>query len=702
MKYPFPELLSTLLITTGTTFANNVEIFNSPSSAAFKETAAWTVYVNDQPVPVYAIKVRSSPQLKNLTANKLNWAYTYVARFRINTGAPAVIALKPERNNESITIIPGRDITPVKTPAGLHSFSLSASDQPRYLTISNSHLPSANLHLIIYGRPIEKNAPEADGNIMNFGPGIHSINTLELHDGDRLYLTPETVLRGSLHAYGQRNIVISGNGIIDASDTTGQSPALHFEHCSDVSVRGITVIGDANPGISAQTSTRMFLQNITLINSANVADSGIILRNCQDVLIENSFFRTGGSAVAIKGSVPRFRTPVRNILVENCTIWNDGGHSLLLGPETQTAAISHICFKNCDILYNADGPALSIQNGDSAIIRQIHYKDIRIAQALVRLIDLWIGHSSVSKDETRGYIRDIFFDDITVTDGRFPPSSFFGFDQQHLISDVAINQLNILGQQITESQQGNFVINRYTENISINNSATAPKTQTEHGCKIVRTLQRFMNNKKQRSPATTATTEAVIAAWDFTQKKPGNTLWADTSGNGYSALMRNGAINSPAGVVFDGVDDYVALDVIPPRNHFAIILRFRMSARRQGMQTLIADAPGVSQANGFRLYVNDWGTNNRKLILETGKNKAAKRAYSKTEAVSGPDWHTLIVVINNQEGKVRFFVNGKDVTIDPECIPELAMHFPLRLGRASDGRYPFAGEIAELRIISNP
>lgn len=47
----------------------------------------------------------------------------------------------------------------------------------------------------------------------------------------------------------------------------------------------------------------------------------------------------------------------KNVIAENCVIWNDWGKCLEIGAETRAEEIADIYFKNCSIIH-VTGPVL--------------------------------------------------------------------------------------------------------------------------------------------------------------------------------------------------------------------------------------------------------------------------------------------------------------------------------------------------------
>jgi hypothetical protein len=84
----------------------------------------------------------------------------------------------------------------------------------------------------------------------------------------------------------------------------------------------------------------------------------------------------------------------------------------------------------------------------------------------------WDGVLSVTPEnkayhsQYRGYIRDITFKDIYITDGLFPFSIFCGFDEEHQVENVTIENLVVHGRKISNPEEAK-IYQEFTKNIRL-------------------------------------------------------------------------------------------------------------------------------------------------------------------------------------------------------------------------------------------
>ncbi len=121
-----------------------------------------------------------------------------------------------------------------------------------------------------------------------------------------------------------------------------------------------------------------------------------------------------------------------------------------------------IVFEDCDIIRvehegHQSGGTFTIHNGDRAVVSNVRYENIRVEDSREKLIDIKVLHARYSRDEQRGQVRGVRFKDIRVVDGPFPVSIIQGFDGEHIIEDVTIENLVVHGRKITSANEARMV-----------------------------------------------------------------------------------------------------------------------------------------------------------------------------------------------------------------------------------------------------
>lgn len=378
----------------------------------------------------------------------------------------------PGKDIDSVTIRPiSLGIKPV-IEGDTISFKL---DKPAQLTIEINNDVHRAIHL--FTNPLEENPPEpGDPGVHYFGPGVHTAGSIKIKSNETVYIAGGAVVYGWIHCSSLENVKITGRGIIDGSiydrweDTI--VPISLFK-CKDIVVDGIAILNPAAWTLNTNLCENVRINNIKII-SARPNSDGITTQSCKDLTVTDCFVRSWDDSLVVKG----YDENVKGITFDNVIIWTDLAQSCEIGYETRAETIEDIYFKNITILHNFHKPVMSIHNSDNALVKNVHYENIVVEDAQMGegdganyLIDLLIERSQWSQSSERGNIRDVFFDGIKVLDGKyFPASRIRGFDENHTIENVYINNLEIFGRQILGAEEEEFSIDEFSvKNVEFSN-----------------------------------------------------------------------------------------------------------------------------------------------------------------------------------------------------------------------------------------
>jgi len=311
--------------------------------------------------------------------------------------------------------------------------------------------------LFIFANPLETEVPSKhDPQVVYFESGeIHQPGTIRVNSGETVYIEGGAIVRGSFIADQGTNIKIIGRGILDNSRyLKGEVRPIEINRSEDVLLEGIILTESRHWSCPSFASKNVTYRNIKIV-SANDWDDGIDIVGSQNVLVDNCFIRTKDDCIAIKAGVSYFTDfdsgyDVDAITVQNSVLWNGvWGNALEIGFETRTETIQNITFRNCDLIHveGSEG-TFTIHNGDRAMVKNVLYEDIRVEDSRGYLIDFKILESRYSKDKQRGYIQDIHFRNIQVEGDVFPTSLIMGFDEEHRVSGVILENVRIHGRLV--------------------------------------------------------------------------------------------------------------------------------------------------------------------------------------------------------------------------------------------------------------
>lgn len=376
--------------------------------------------------------------------------------------------------------------------------------KPTSLTIELNSEFTRVLHL--FANPLEESVPSPnDKNIKYFKAGkVYNVGNISLKKGENIYIEGGAVLRGSLKAENVSDVKIFGRGIIDG-DSLKENNIIFFNNVKNSTVEGISLINSHTWTFKSVFCDNITVDNLKIVNY-DFGTDGIDIVASQNFMVKNSFIRANDDCVVIKtwGGGPKYPEgivigpDVKNIKILNTVMWNmPWGNAIEIGFELRAKLVSDILFQDIDIIHVERGAALSIHNGDYANVQNIRFEDIRIEDAPHKIIDLAIFLSQYSVDrpkskeernkrykhgawdgvqkvypgeeelfaKDRGFIKDIYFKNIIV-EGRPGFSVISGYDKNHQVENVFIENLVFNGKKVNTLDEGKFVVEN-AKNINI-------------------------------------------------------------------------------------------------------------------------------------------------------------------------------------------------------------------------------------------
>lgn len=383
----------------------------------------------------------------------------------------------------------------IKPTFGEHTIKFSI-DKPANLTIELNGEISRPLHL--FAAPPETNVPSPNMSKVHYFKGgkVHNIGTLVLQSDETIYMAGGAVVRGNIIATDAKNIKIIGRGILDGTFVKEQM--IQFTRCENIYIEGITILNSPGWTIVLRQCKYLTIKGIKQVCWRNGSD-GLDLVATSHVKVSDSFFKNNDDNIVLKcwGGDEKYplNAPqgpdMNNIEITRSVFWNmPWGNALEIGFELRCGIVSNIKFTDCDLIHVERGAAFSIHNGDYATVDNVLFENIRVEDAMHKLIDLSIFLSQYSLDrvadeaerkqrymqgawdgvsivtatqksqysDNRGHIKNIRFKNIAVTDGQFPYSILSGYDAKHLIENVLIENLTIHGKRIKTAKEGRFYI----------------------------------------------------------------------------------------------------------------------------------------------------------------------------------------------------------------------------------------------------
>jgi polygalacturonase len=348
------------------------------------------------------------------------------------------------------------------------------------------------LHL--FPSPAAAAAPgEQEPGVKYFGPGVHRPGRMTLESNQTIYIAGGAVVYGSIQANNASNIRILGRGILDTSGfPRGQGRGcVRLNNCQNVTIEGVILRDPDTWCLTLQGCSKVSISNVKEIGLWRMNSDGMDVCNSEDVTIRDCFIRSFDDSIVIKGMRGRGGgepKSVHRVTAERCVLWNDWGRALEIGAETACPEMTDITFRDCDVIHT-DFAALDIQHGDKAAIRNVLYDNVRFeiddvnyepvmwhgegekyvpnSNWCPRLLVIEIVKTVWNRDSDRGTVDGVTLRNVHVTGKPFPPSRIQGFDANHPVKDVKIENLRINNRLIRTVEEASIIVKPFVEGLKV-------------------------------------------------------------------------------------------------------------------------------------------------------------------------------------------------------------------------------------------
>ena len=438
-----------------------------PAPAGEDLSPDYAVRVEGQEVPVYVARVACAEPARRWKAmdDKTNSAdYFQTAAFAsFDMQGPVTVSVTCPATIQSVKLLPSSlNLTPVVQGKTLR-LTLA---QPSPVTVEVNGNWVGALHL--FANPPETGAPKpGDPNVLYFGPGIHEVSHLVVTNGQTVYVAGGAVVRGvirpdepfgisgysGLRTYPPTfslqgtNIAFRGRGIVDGSRCPTHARNLLSVRGRDIVVEGVILRDSSTWTIPIRQSDRVTVRNVKLLGYRANSD-GIDICNSRDVTVERCFIRTLDDLIVVK--TDQRQGAARRIVARECVLWNEVAHALSIGAELRES-VEDVRFSNCDVIHDKGREwTLRVYHCDSARISNVRFENLRIEES-PRLISLWIGKAFWTRDDARGQIDGVTFQNIQATAAPLAVE-LKGFDDTHAVENVVFEHVVVNGQPLAPAQ----------------------------------------------------------------------------------------------------------------------------------------------------------------------------------------------------------------------------------------------------------
>lgn len=364
--------------------------------------------------------------------------------------------------------------------------------------------------------------------------GTYLTGAVHLADNVELHLEPEATIRFSrdpadylpvvhtryegvelmnyspfIYAHGRTNVAITGRGTIDGQadaehwwDWSGDPPPsegpdkkllasmaeagvpvaervfgaghhlrpnlIQLYRCRNVLIEDVTVRDSPMWNIHPVLCTNVTIREVTVDSPRGPNNDGCDPESCVDVLIERCVFNTGDDCVAIKAGKNadgrRVNAPSMNVLVDSC-VMRDGNGGVTVGSET-TGGVRWVFAWNCTMSSERLERAIRVKTNPErgGYVRDLYFRDITVGQAADAVIEVALNYEN---KPTGPYFPDVRDLDIRrLRAGRAPRAFYLIGNPDNPIRDIRVT--NSVFEEMAEADVVRDVTDLVLRNVWIN------------------------------------------------------------------------------------------------------------------------------------------------------------------------------------------------------------------------------------------
>ena len=322
----------------------------------------------------------------------------------------------------------------------------------------------------------EEKPTEAEGRrVIYYGQGEHEVGEIRLESGDLLYVDEGATVYGRITARNAQNIGVRGRGIICGSrsvhDMKRRQTMIHFQGCSQIEVSGVMFRGSPSWTLAFYGCTGLRMDNVKQI-CWMVNSDGMDLCNTRDVSIKDCFQRNYDDNISLKNFDGSQST--ENVDMQDCTLWADCAHNLLVGPETRAhLEMKNVSFRNIQILEGRETAypyrgAMAVMCSDDGRFSNIGFQNITLdhvrgaqifAVEFCTYVRMGVGLRNVS-------LRKVNY---LGSDAQLPKSTVKGLDRDHRVENFHLQDLRVNGRKVTPKNAAHYLeTNEFVSQLQVN------------------------------------------------------------------------------------------------------------------------------------------------------------------------------------------------------------------------------------------
>lgn len=354
---------------------------------------------------------------------------------------PKIARVRPD----SYGIIPQRSGHTVK-------FTL---DQPRNVVLQLNGEIFDVLHIFTNPPPVDEPSSD-DPDVIYYGPGFHNVpGKIQVPSGKTVYIAPGAVVSvEAIEFTNVTNAAVRGHGV------------LTFPRSGNIFVkRSQNIIIDGPIGLNFMARTYE-ATNVQILNWRSFSHvqwgDGIDIFCSENILIDSVFLRNSDDCLAIYNHRDEWHGDVRNVTLQNSSLWADVAHPINAGSHGNTAnpeVASGLTFRNLDILDHREFQllyqgAIALNPGDSNLIEDVLIEDIRVEDfRMGQLLNFRVMFNEKYNTSPGRGIRNVVIRNLKYDGEGERTAVFSGYDAARPIENVTFYNLTVNGKLITDTMR---------------------------------------------------------------------------------------------------------------------------------------------------------------------------------------------------------------------------------------------------------
>ena len=334
--------------------------------------------------------------------------------------------------------------------------------------------------LFLFVHSLETDKPSKDDpNVIYFEAGkIHDRQPkLVASSNQTIYIEGGAIVLGAIYIQNAENITIAGHGIMDDYHTVSDPSCwgMRLYNCKNVLVKDILLANMHGWTTYTVQSDDVTFDNYKVVaawndyNNTGVENDGIGILCGKRIKYLNTFSYSHDDTYVVKSGKWIYTGEVEDVLYDGCMAWNRwGGNAFEIGYEVPLN-ISNIRYRNCYVLrsaisigYTFRHGAMAIHNSGKATVSDVSYENIYIDNPDEFGFYFSIIKTSYSLPEGEvwapGNINGVTMKNIYMYNKPPYGNSIYGYDADHTVKNISIENLVIDGQQCTSAKDANICI----------------------------------------------------------------------------------------------------------------------------------------------------------------------------------------------------------------------------------------------------